>query len=159
MGFSRILEWVAIPFLLMFFPTEGLNPSLLRLLHWQAGSLLLVPPGKPQPGSLHLMPEQAGLFWKFWPRGRLTFLSPQSAHGLCQALTHLQIKPAFPAETWAATPKGTELSQSCSSCFPTPTMTVFLGGAVPHLEAVARVAGGDLCNMCSLVNNRGNKTG
>ena len=29
-------------------PDQGLNPSLLCLLHWQAGSLLLVPPGKPQ---------------------------------------------------------------------------------------------------------------
>ena len=29
------------------FPTQGLNPCLLRLLHWQAGSLPLVLPGKP----------------------------------------------------------------------------------------------------------------
>ena len=28
------------------FPTQGLNPHLLCLLHWQAGSLPLVPPGK-----------------------------------------------------------------------------------------------------------------
>ena len=33
-----------------FFQTQGSNPSLLLLLHWQAGSLPLVPPGKPQPG-------------------------------------------------------------------------------------------------------------
>ena len=30
------------------FPTQGLNLSLLRLLHWQADSLLLPLPGKPQ---------------------------------------------------------------------------------------------------------------
>ena len=30
------------------FPTEGSNLSLLRLLPWQAGSLPLAPPGKPQ---------------------------------------------------------------------------------------------------------------
>ena len=30
------------------FPTQGLNPCLLCLLHWQAGSSPLVPPGKPQ---------------------------------------------------------------------------------------------------------------
>ena len=30
------------------FPTQGLNPCLLSLLHWQAGSLPLVPPGKPR---------------------------------------------------------------------------------------------------------------
>ena len=29
------------------FPTQGSNPHLLGLLHWQAGSLPLAPPGKP----------------------------------------------------------------------------------------------------------------
>ena len=29
------------------FPTQGLNPRLLGLLRWQAGSLPLAPPGKP----------------------------------------------------------------------------------------------------------------
>ena len=29
------------------FPTQGLNPCLLGLLHWQADSSLLAPPGKP----------------------------------------------------------------------------------------------------------------
>ena len=28
------------------FPSQGLNPRLFRLLHWQAGSLPLEPPGK-----------------------------------------------------------------------------------------------------------------
>ena len=28
------------------FPTQGSNPGLLRLLHWQPGSLPLAPPGK-----------------------------------------------------------------------------------------------------------------
>ena len=36
------------------FPTQGLNPYLLRLLHWQANSLLLEPPGKPWMLSQHL---------------------------------------------------------------------------------------------------------
>ena len=30
------------------FPTQGSNPHLLRLLHWQTGSLPLSPPGKPK---------------------------------------------------------------------------------------------------------------
>ena len=30
------------------FPTQGLNPYILHLLHWQAGSLPLAPPGKPK---------------------------------------------------------------------------------------------------------------
>ena len=29
------------------FPTQGSNPGLLHLLHWQAGSLALAAPGKP----------------------------------------------------------------------------------------------------------------
>ena len=29
------------------FPTQGSNPRLLHFLHWQAGSLTLVPPWKP----------------------------------------------------------------------------------------------------------------
>ena len=33
-------------FLEGIFLTQGLNPCLLHLLHWQAGSLPLVPPGK-----------------------------------------------------------------------------------------------------------------
>ena len=32
------------------FPTQGLNPSLLGLLHWQVSSLPLAPPGKPYYG-------------------------------------------------------------------------------------------------------------
>ena len=46
---ARILEWGVIPFFRGIFPTQGLNPHLLCLLHWHAGSLPLVPPGKPHP--------------------------------------------------------------------------------------------------------------
>ena len=35
--------------LLQIFPTQGIEPDLVCLLHWQAGSLPLVPPGKPVP--------------------------------------------------------------------------------------------------------------
>ena len=45
---ARILEWVAIPFSRGIFPTQGLNPYLLCLLRWQAGSLPLAPPGHDQ---------------------------------------------------------------------------------------------------------------
>ena len=44
---ARILEWVAMPSSRGVFPTQGLNVRLLCLLHWQAGSLPLAPPGKP----------------------------------------------------------------------------------------------------------------
>ena len=36
------------------FPSQGLNPRLLHLLHWQAGSLPLVPPGKPLWSPLYI---------------------------------------------------------------------------------------------------------
>ena len=41
---ARILDWVAMPSSRGIFPTQGSNPYLL---HWQMGSLGLVPPGKP----------------------------------------------------------------------------------------------------------------
>ena len=43
---ARMLEWVAMPPPGVF-SIQGLNPRLLHLLHWQACSLPLVPPGKP----------------------------------------------------------------------------------------------------------------
>ena len=43
MGFSRQGYWSGCHFPLQgIFPTQGLNPCLLHLLHWQAGAL---PPG------------------------------------------------------------------------------------------------------------------
>ena len=36
---ARMLAWVAIPVSRGIFPTQGSNPHLLCLLHWQAGSL------------------------------------------------------------------------------------------------------------------------
>ena len=48
MGFSRQVYRVGCQALLQgIFLAQGLNPHLLHLLHWQAGSLLLVPPRKP----------------------------------------------------------------------------------------------------------------
>ena len=44
---ARILEWGVISSSRGIFPTQGLNSCLLCLLHWEAGSLPLAPPGKP----------------------------------------------------------------------------------------------------------------
>ena len=42
-------------FLQEIFPTQGSNPHLLRPLHWQAGSLLVVkPPGKPLKKNIYV---------------------------------------------------------------------------------------------------------
>ena len=48
---ARLLEWVAMPSSRGSSPPpphQGSNPRLLCLLHWQEGSLPLVPPGKPR---------------------------------------------------------------------------------------------------------------
>ena len=47
MGFSRHTVGCCA-LLLGIFPTRGLNPRLLNLLHWQGGSLPLAPAGKPR---------------------------------------------------------------------------------------------------------------
>ena len=67
------------------FLTQGLNPSLLGLLHWQVGSLPLAPPGKPlalsqdnlQPGSF------TKIFVYFWRSCALAF----SSHGEWELLS------------------------------------------------------------------------
>ena len=48
MGFSRQEYWSGMRCLSLqgIFPTQGLNPVLLLLLHCQADSLPLAPPGK-----------------------------------------------------------------------------------------------------------------
>ena len=45
---ARRLEWFTLPSSRGSSPPRDRTHSLLRLLHWQAGSFLLVPPGKPQ---------------------------------------------------------------------------------------------------------------
>ena len=49
MGFSRQEYWSGLPLPpLGIFPTQGSNPCLLSLLHWQEGSSPLALPGKPK---------------------------------------------------------------------------------------------------------------
>ena len=45
---ARILEWVAEPSSRGSSPPRDHTPHLFCLLHWQLGSLPLVPPGKPR---------------------------------------------------------------------------------------------------------------
>jgi len=55
MRFSRQEYWSELPCSFQgIFPTQWLNPCLLRLLHWQAGSLPLVPLGKPNHDNIIL---------------------------------------------------------------------------------------------------------
>ena len=47
MGFSRQEYWSELPCPPGALPDSDMEPCVLGLLHWQAGSLPLVPPGKP----------------------------------------------------------------------------------------------------------------
>ena len=66
---ARILEWVAMPSSRGIFPRDqGSNLSLLCVLNWQMGSLLLVPPN---PQSHNLKNQFLQIFlWKNTWRGR-----------------------------------------------------------------------------------------
>ena len=52
-------------FLQEIFPTKGSNPCLPCLLHWQTGSLPLVPPGKPPLKLLNYISLLLGLVFPF----------------------------------------------------------------------------------------------
>ena len=63
MGFSRQESWRSCHALLQrIFQTQGMNSSLLGLLLWKAGSLPLVPPGKPTQSiqCINTLPETSG---------------------------------------------------------------------------------------------------
>ena len=75
MGFSRqeyYSRWPCLP--PGDLPDPGIKPHLLNLLHWQVGSLALVPPGKivtkeliftsSGPSFMNLLPEST-VFWYF----------------------------------------------------------------------------------------------
>ena len=56
---ARVLKWGAL------LSSRGLNPSLLCLLHWQAGSLTLVPSGKPLESIKSIYREGSVVVQKF----------------------------------------------------------------------------------------------
>ena len=64
------------------FPTQGSNLSLLCLLHWQAGSLPLAPPGKPC-STLYLPPE-------YWIPLFNNLKLPQCEHRQLQREDHIK---------------------------------------------------------------------
>ena len=65
---ERILEWVAMASSRGIFSTQGLNLHFLCLLHWQAGSLPLVPSAKlpaPPPSRRVQVTLKLPTVWKF----------------------------------------------------------------------------------------------
>ena len=59
--FPRPAYWSGLPSPIS--PTQGLNPHLLCLLLWQAGSLPLVPPGKPSRGLVITGQKTTSVLW------------------------------------------------------------------------------------------------
>ena len=78
-GFSRQEYWRRYSFHALLqgtFPTQGSNLRLLGLLQWQAGSLWLVPPGKPLAiRHLLLIQKRWEMRWRAG-RGHLIALCP-----------------------------------------------------------------------------------
>ena len=66
-NFSGKNTWVGCHFLLQgIFPIQGLNPCVLSLLHWQADSLSLVPPGKPHASLQNWSPKKMKIQYLHW---------------------------------------------------------------------------------------------
>ena len=67
MEFSRQKYWVACHFLLHgIFPTQGLNPRLLCLLHWRVDSLPLSRLGSPFMNAVTCSQSMTKILLKFW---------------------------------------------------------------------------------------------
>ena len=52
------MEWIAVSYSGGVFPTQGSNPHLLYLLHWQADSLPKASPGKLVSGRARILALQ-----------------------------------------------------------------------------------------------------
>ena len=64
---ARTLERVAMISSWGLFPTQGWNACLLCLLHWQASSLPLTPPGRPQNMKLPSLLSSVMKSCAVWP--------------------------------------------------------------------------------------------
>ena len=61
------------------FPTKGLNPHPLHLLHWQEGALPLASPGKPC-GEKQRKSTKTESRWPSWNLVVFLFFVPQYVH-------------------------------------------------------------------------------
>ena len=71
------------------FLIQGLNPSLLHLLNWQVGSLLLVPPGKPVQNTISSVQSLScvRLFVTHWTathQASLSIATPKAYSNSCR---------------------------------------------------------------------------
>ena len=82
------------------FPTQGSNRCLLRLLHWQVGSLPQAPPGKPKSKSRNLLINKFLLKATTKPKGSLptkpspfilVLMWPQFKHEMLNTESQLKV--------------------------------------------------------------------
>ena len=73
------------------FPTQGLNPCLLRLQHWWVGSLPLAAPGKPCPPSI--VPSYSARGLSGWRVHVIACLVPKLS--ACQCCANARSKPVW----------------------------------------------------------------
>ena len=112
MGFSRQEYWSGLPCPPPGnLPNPGMEPPSLCLLHQQAGSLPLVPPGKPiQPHAVQF--SCSAVSYSLWP------------HGLQHA------RPPCPSPTPRVYPNSCPLSQRCH-----PTISFSVSPFSSHLQS------------------------
>ena len=131
-GFSRQEYWNGFPCSPQgALPNPGIEPHLLHLLQWQAGSLSLVPPGKPWPrylASSNMPPfswqahmEAVHADWKEY----LNLLICEESHlkymeDYHQVPASRAPRGEHPAPTWLPCGLSTASSGAFQSCPPTP---------------------------------------
>ena len=111
------------------FLTQGINPHLLGLTHWQVGSLPLTPPGKPDPGSSgakmphHWAKFRLEFFFFFWKFSfSLKFIPhPQiNAQGVLSIVRRVGTiwvaRGMYFEVKWGAPPPGYVYSSSVNKC-------------------------------------------
>ena len=99
---ARILEWAAISSSRGFFLTPGLKLCLFCLLHWQADSLPLAPPGKPSRCPVQITVGLSGGGRSRQRTGR--------GEGWAQ-----HMGPVLPGNPWARN-LGGEVQETCILC-------------------------------------------
>ena len=103
---ARILEWVAISS-----PSQGLNPCLLHLLHWQVDSLPLASPGKPgkNRGRHYIAKPQIDDIYNKTSDTRLSLSTPKYEWvGETPRATNLCVIHACAGQRWKRRWRGTE---------------------------------------------------
>ena len=113
------------------FPTQGLNPCLHRLLHWQADSLLLGHLGNPNTQIVHCFFRTVRRHSWFYTFFRLP-LHPAGAQYVL-----LSVPPVISDEEWQPDGKNRDFGVRpiCNQVLPLPLLVVWLQAGARPLSA------------------------